>query len=259
MAVVGERLSAMLTIYHGCLALMLGSAAAVFLALFFIPAPYGKFFRKGWGPVLRARWAWLIMELPSPALMIVLFLISPRPDIPRAVLLAFWLAHYLPRALLDPFRQPGRDKPFPWLLLIMALLFNIGNGFANGYACFHLQVYPGNWLASRAFITGLILFGAGYLVNRTADAKLASLRRAHPSGYQIPRGWFFDYLSCPNYFGEIIEWLGWAVMAWSPAGLVFFLFTFANLFPRAIRTHQWYQAEFPDYPPERKAVIPFVV
>ncbi len=249
----------MQAIYPVCLGLLVGASVAVFLALWFVPAPYGKFFRKGWGPAARARWAWMIMELPSPALMFLMFLTSPRPDVPRGVFLAVWLAHYLPRTFLDAFLQPGRDKPFPLLLAAMAILFNLLNGFVNGYGVFHLQAYPPGWLLSWPFLAGATLFAAGFAVNRTADAQLRRLRRAHPSAYQVPRGGLFELVSCPNYFGEIVEWLGWALMTASPAGLAFFGFTFANLFPRALRTHRWYQSQFPGYPPWRKAVIPFLV
>ena len=44
-----------------------------------------------------------------------------------------------------------------------------------------------------------------------------------------------------------------------PAGLVFFLWTVCNLFPRAISNHNWYQNKFEDYPKERKAVIPNII
>ena len=50
----------------------------------------------------------------------------------------------------------------------------------------------------------------------------------------------------------------WARFGPEPA-MAFALWTTANLMPRA-RTHlAWYREEFPDYPPERKAVIPFVL
>ena len=48
------------------------------------------------------------------------------------------------------------------------------------------------------------------------------------------------------------------MLTWSPAGLVFFLWTAANLVPRARSHHRWYQERFPDYPRERKAVIPWL-
>ena len=66
-------------------------------------------------------------------------------------------------------------------------------------------------------------------------------------------------MSCPNYLGEIVEWCGWALATWSPAGLAFAVYTAANLAPRAVSNHHWYLSHFPDYPRERRALIPFVV
>ena len=40
------------------------------------------------------------------------------------------------------------------------------------------------------------------------------------------------------------------------AGWAFAVFTIANLAPRALTHHKWYRAQFPDYPPERRALIP---
>ena len=62
-----------------------------------------------------------------------------------------------------------------------------------------------------------------------------------------------------HYLGEIIEWTGWAIATWSPAGLAFALYTFANLAPRAITHHRWYRERFPDYPRDRKALLPFLL
>ena len=75
----------------------------------------------------------------------------------------------------------------------------------------------------------------------------------------VPQKGLFKYISCPNFFGEIVEWLGFAIMTWSPAGLAFFLWTFFNLVPRALSHHKWYKRTFKDYPSERKAVFPFIL
>lgn len=41
--------------------------------------------------------------------------------------------------------------------------------------------------------------------------------------------------------------------------MAFLVFTAANLIPRAIAHHAWYQSAFVDsYPVERKAIIPFL-
>jgi hypothetical protein len=69
----------------------------------------------------------------------------------------------------------------------------------------------------------------------------------------------FRLISCPNLFGELIEWFGFALLCWNLPALTFFIWTAANLIPRAISHHQWYRKKFNDYPSERKAIIPFLV
>lgn len=91
-----------------------------------------------------------------------------------------------------------------------------------------------------------------------SDLVLVGLK-AQGGGYKIPRGGLFELVSCPNYLGEIVEWLGWAVMTWSWAGLGFFLYSCFYLVPRAIGNHKWYLDKFKEvYPKHRKAVIPFL-
>jgi steroid 5-alpha reductase family enzyme len=108
-------------------------------------------------------------------------------------------------------------------------------------------------------LIGVFLFALGFAVNHHSDRLLRNLRKPGESGYSIPRGGLFPWVSCPNYLGEIIEWTGWAVATWSPAGLSFAVWTAANLIPRAFRHHRWYRTEFSDYPEKRKAVIPFLL
>ena len=59
------------------------------------------------------------------------------------------------------------------------------------------------------------------------------------TGYKIPRGGAFAYVSAANYFGEIVEWVGWALVVGSLPAAAFALFTFCNLAPRGWRHHQW--------------------
>jgi protein-S-isoprenylcysteine O-methyltransferase Ste14 len=231
----------------------------VFILLFFISAPYGKFRRKGWGPAIKSKWAWLLMELPSPLLMIVFFLISEPKNLVKIIFILLWLSHYIHRALIYPFTQSGRNKSYPLILVCMAFIFNWFNGFMNGYGIFHLMTYNISWLLSWQFITGGVVFISGFIINKTADEMLRKMRNDNPAEYVIPNGWLFNYISCPHYLGEMIEWAGWAVITWSLPGFAFFIFTFANLFPRAISSHKWYKDNFEDYPESRKAVIPFII
>jgi protein-S-isoprenylcysteine O-methyltransferase Ste14 len=249
----------MVPLYKFSLILIFGFSLLVFILLFFVSAPYGKFQRKGWGPAIKSKWAWMIMEAPSPVLMVLLFMVSDNKHLPYILFILFWLAHYLHRTFIYPFTQSGREKQYPIIIVIMALVFNCLNGFINGYGIFHLMTYKAGWLLSWQFITGIILFISGFVINKISDDKFRLLRKENPGEYVIPQGWLFRYISNPHYFGEIIEWGGWAVMTWSLPGLAFFVFTFANLFPRAVSSHRWYKENFKDYPAKRKAIIPFII
>ena len=66
-------------------------------------------------------------------------------------------------------------------------------------------------------------------INLSSDTILINLRDNNNDNYKIPYGGFFKYVSCPNYFGEILEWLGFAILTWSLSGLAFMLWTCFNL------------------------------
>ena len=110
----------------------------------------------------------------------------------------------------------------------------------------------------RKFLRNSALFGAGFVLNRHSDAVLRGLRSGSGSGYAIPYGGGFRWVSCPNYLGEILEWFGWALATWSPAGLGFAVYTVANLAPRAVANHRWYRDRFEEYPRKRRALVPFL-
>lgn len=246
-------------LYKYSLITIFSTALVVFILLFFVSAPYGKFLRKGWGPFIKTKWAWLIMEFLSPALITLFFILSVNKGVVQVIFVSVWLLHYVHRTFIYPFSQSGRNKPYPVLVVLMAMVFNSLNGFVNGYGVFHLNEYSLVWLISWQFIAGTVLFIAGYIINKTADEKLRVLRSQNGEGYVIPRGWLFEFISCPHYFGELLEWAGWTMMTWSISGLSFFIFTFANLFPRAVSSHRWYREHFADYPKKRKAIIPYII
>jgi protein-S-isoprenylcysteine O-methyltransferase Ste14 len=246
-------------LYKYSIILIFSFALIVFVLLFFISAPYGKFSRKGWGPSIKSKWAWMIMEFPSPFLITIFFITSDIKTLPEIIFLILWLTHYIQRTFIYPFSQSGREKPYPLIVASMAIIFNCFNGFANGYGIFNLYSYNTSWLFTWQFISGIIIFITGFIINKTADEKLRVFRKRSPEEYVIPHGWLFNFISSPHYFGEIIEWAGWAIMTWSLPGLAFSVFTFANLFPRAIASHRWYKSHFTEYPSDRKAIIPFII
>jgi 3-oxo-5-alpha-steroid 4-dehydrogenase 1 len=235
-------------------------AVIVFFILLRITAPYGRHTVKGWGPNISNRLGWIIME--SPVLIVLYAFILPQADrLPLAVwiMIGLFTFHYVHRAFIFPFRLHTKGKTMPLVIAGSGILFNLVNGFLLGYFFAYLQRYPVLWFADIRFIIGFLVFLVGVYINWKADNKLIHLRKPGETGYIIPRGWLFEKISCPNLFGELVEWLGFAILCWNLPALTFFIWTAANLIPRAISHHRWYQGKFPDYPKMRKAILPFFV
>ena len=238
----------------------LAMAGLIFCLLFFVTAPYGRFTRKGWGPKMSNRLGWILQEAPASLVVLVFWALGDRQaETVPLVLLVLWQIHYIHRSFIFPFRLRGERKQTTVLTVCLAIFFNFCNAYLNARWLFFLGPhYELSWLWDPRFLGGLALFITGFGINKHADHILINLRKPGESGYKIPRGGMYRFLSAPNYFGEIVQWGGWALMCWNLGALSFFAWTMANLAPRAFAIHKWYRSEFDDYPPERKALIPFI-
>ena len=172
------------------------------------------------------------------------------------LLVSLWFIHYFNRVIIFPMRIKTKNKKMPISIAVSAFLFNCINGLLNG-------IYVGYFLESditfnATFIIGAVLFIIGMSINIQSDNKLISLRK-ESSGYKIPNGGMFRLISCPNHFGEIIEWIGYFFIAFNLPALSFALWTFFNLVPRALNHHEWYNEYFNNYPKKRKAVLPYIL
>ncbi|MBD3189841.1 MAG: DUF1295 domain-containing protein [Candidatus Heimdallarchaeota archaeon] len=240
---------------------MLGLAAIIFTVLFFITAGYGRHSNGGWGPKINPRWGWFIMECPTVIAFGILFIVGDWKGVMRIAFSLIWLIHYAHRVFIYPFLIRSNQK-MPFSIILMGFIFNLVNTYLQGRWLFTLSTesqYAPNWFLDPRFIIGLILFLFGFFLNKQSDFLLRNLRKPGETDYKVPRGGAYRWVSCPNYLGEIIEWIGWAMATWSLAGLVFAVWTIANLVPRAWAHHKWYHEHFEDYPKNRRAIIPFLL
>jgi len=233
-------------------------AVVVFLALLFVDAPYGRHARSGWGPTINDKVGWVMMEAAAPLVFAACFVFGNNDiTITSLVLLGLWEAHYIHRAFIYPPAIRSRNGGMPLAIIGFGLLFNTVNGYLNGRYIFTFSSgYANGWMGDPRFIGGLALFITGFIINKRADSILHNLRKPGESGYKIPYGELYRWISCPNYLGEVITWIGWAVATWSLPGLAFAAWTVANLVPRARSHHAWYRTHFPDYPSERRTLLP---
>ena len=121
-------------------------------------------------------------------------------------------------------------------------------------------MYVKSWLTTPQFIIGVAVFLFGMGVNWHSDHIVRNLRKPGDTNHYLPKGGMFNYVTSANYFGEFVEWCGFAIMTWSWAGTLFAVWTFANLAPRANTINKRYKAWFPEEMKGKnlKRIIPFI-
>jgi len=84
---------------------------------------------------------------------------------------------------------------------------------------------------------------------------------SNPEGgqYGVPRGDWFEYVSCPHYAAECLLYISLALVLGTDhtTGLFIAVWVVSNQVIVAILSHQWYKRNFPNY--TKKAIIPFVL
>ena len=251
-----------LQVFNGFLILLVIAAGVIVYTLRIAPAGYGQYTGKRWGKTVNNRAGWVIMEIPVVIVFAIYWLASERTfaTTPLAFCVLFNL-HYLQRTFVFPLLIRGNDQ-MPWAIIIFGVIFNTANAVMQGTWIFFLApegMYETAWLTTPQFIIGAAIFLTGFAINLHSDHIIRNLRKPGDTAFHVPRGGMFRYVTCANYFGELTEWVGWAILTWSWAGLVFAVWTFANLGPRANTHHDWYIKKFGDeYPRERKRMIPFL-
>ena len=236
------------------------SIITFFVLLILSPPTYGRHI-KSTAASISNRWGWFLMELPAIVLLpIFYFWNSPEINVVTLCFISLYMLHYFNRIFIFPFRIKTRGKRIPLLIVFYAVVFNLCNTYFIGYFFGNMgKLYNDSWFFSPYFIIGILIFSLGAYLNNISDHILIRLRNSKNKEYRIPRRGLFKYVSCPNYTGEIIEWVGFAILTFSIPTAAFALWTMANLVPRAIDHHDWYKNKFKDYPKSRRALIPFIL
>ena len=238
-------------------------AVVVFVALFFVDAGYGKFYDRKWGPAVNNKLGWVLMESPVFIAMLLIWLFSDRrSDLVRLAFLFLFELHYIQRSFVFPFRMRGNSM-MPLSIVLMGVTFNVLNALMQGGWIFYFSpddYYPTDWLINPRFIGGFLVFIIGMYINIQSDDIIRNLRKDGDSRHYLPKEGMFRYVTSANYFGEFIEWVGFAILTWSWAGAVFAWWTFANLAPRAHRIYDAYKKEFGNElnTKKTKRFIPFI-
>ena len=244
-------------------------AVVVFVALFFFKAGYGYLSSSNWGPKISNKTAWVLMEAPAFIFMLyytLRFALSGEEtgndNAVLYIMAGLYLLHYFQRSFIFPLMMRGRST-MPIAIMLMGLVFNTLNAYLIGAWLFGeapAGMYGKEWLHSPQFIVGTVIFIAGMAINLHSDHVIRNLRKPGDTKHYIPHKGLYRYVTSANYFGELTEWTGYAVLTWSPAGALFALWTFANLAPRAKSlTHKYIEEFGEEYTKlNKKHIIPFI-
>ena len=244
-------------------------AILVFIALFRFKAGYGYLSSSNWGPKINNKTAWVLMESPSFFLMLLFVLehfnskpVSSNSATVLYIMAGFFMLHYFQRSFVFPLLMRGHSK-MPIVIMAMGIVFNSINSYIIGSWLFRYApdgMYRIDWLSSPKFIAGAVIFFTGMAINLYSDHVIRHLRKPGDTKHYIPKKGMYKYVTSANYFGEVTEWIGYAILTWSPAGLLFAIWTFANLAPRAKSLTEKYEQEFGDEYKQlnKKNLIPFL-
>lgn len=254
--------------YDFWLTVALAFAAFVAAAAWFVPSSYGRFSSPRFGLRLNPRLGWLLMELPASLVFLWVFWQSPRrTEVVPLILCGVFCVHYANRGFAFPLlmRIPrGQQGTFSLLIVGVGWFSTALHGYLN--AAFIGRLGPHltwDWLGDPRFIAGLALYAVSLGANIHSDGIIRNLRTraevdAGVKTYRIPTGGLFRWVTNASYLAELGAWAGWTLGTWSLAGVYILSLSAANLVPRALATHRWYQGRFPDYPSGRRILIPFV-
>ena len=242
---------------------MLAMAVVVFVSLYFVTAGYGQFRTKQWGWSISNKVAWVLMEIPVFLVMLAIWLSSPlKWALPQLVLFGLFELHYFQRSLIFPFLLKGKSQ-MPVAIMLMGVVFNLINGVIQGGGLYWFpnpDFHEGaGYLLRWNAIAGILVFVIGMIINLHSDHVIRHLRKPGDTRHYLPQKGMYRYVTSANYFGEILEWTGFAIAAGTLAAWVFPIWTAANLVPRAHAIYNRYKDEFgKEALADRKRIIPFI-
>ena len=247
--------------YHHVLWAMAFMGLFVFVTLYFVDAGYGKFRSNKWGYSINNKLGWVLMECPA-LIPIAYTIVALTPSALAILFMSLYALHYVYRSFIFPALLKGNSK-MPLAITAMGATFNFTN---STLLCASVVAFPkesytdicsyaGNW----NFWLGIVLFFMGMYTHMKADHTIRNLRKPGDTNHYLPKGGLFDYVTSANYFGELLEWTGFAILLCNPAAWMFVWWTAANLVPRAHAINKKYRAEFGnEQVGKRKRVIPFM-
>ncbi|KAK1444854.1 3-oxo-5-alpha-steroid 4-dehydrogenase like protein [Babesia gibsoni] len=131
-------------------------------------------------------------------------------------------------------------------------------GLGIGYYVFHPRYKTIIFYCPEEKVCLMTLFFFFEFMTLMTHLTLRNLRPRGTTTRGIPHGWGFQYVSCANYFWELMVWITFALFANTLSSYFFTFVVTVILCNWAKKKHRRYLAEFPKYDKRRKCIIPFL-
>jgi len=169
------------------------------------------------------------------------------------------LAHYVKRELETVFVHRFSNETMP-----LKNIFKNSAGYWLLFGMFTMipLLHPSNSAVhSRKHkdTVFFLLFTLCELLNLKCHLVLKGLRRPGTTERGIPKGFGFNQVSCANYWWEFCSWVAFAGLSEQYGAYAFAAASFYQMYEWAVKKHKRYQAEFPEYPKSRKAMVPYLL
>ncbi|OHT12880.1 3-oxo-5-alpha-steroid 4-dehydrogenase family protein [Tritrichomonas foetus] len=217
-----------------------------------LPFQYGKSYTRGKSILhfeVPDKIAVILVHMSGPSIFLYLFYKYDENLLSTPSIL--YLIHYTHRVVIYPWFRSRHSRPWP----LESILFFSSTNFVAGLILAHSIISK---LQTRTIILQVLLsliflacaFLAGY-----HDYYLCSLRQVGESGYRIPSWICFNWVSCPHYTFELIEWFFFGFFIKMNERILFWLIEFLNLSIRASSSTAAYHKLFLSKYPKRKNLI----
>ncbi|KAF7527736.1 hypothetical protein PCG10_002204 [Penicillium crustosum] len=225
---------------------------------------------KDLGPQIAWRTVFII-EYLGPLLIPALFLFPLRPllyftfDKPlplpsdlQLLVCALLTVHFLKREFETIFVHRFSSATMPARNIVKnSAHYWVLAGFNIAYWVFRPDAAAASSTPNQALVyAGLALFVFGELANLNAHYILRNLRRPGTTERGIPSGFGFSVVTCPNYFFEILAWLGIFLVSQLNWSVLFFVVVGGlQMWSWGWKKEKRYRKEFGDKYKKKRAVI----
>jgi len=208
-----------------------------------------------------------ICEYAGPWFIYILFALrllpiySGKEDIPmtgtQKIAFFLWMVHYTKRLLESVFVHEFGTMTMPLKNLFKNCAYYWFFAVAVGY---NVNIPTTKELPVVCTIIGFPWFCCFMILNFICHMRLKYMRPKGTNDFVIPRGGLFEYITCPNYFCEIMTWFGFNILTgFTIAGVAFNIVGAAQMLKWATERRDKYRKMFGSkWPNKRWVLFPFI-